>query len=76
MRTDYRLTAEDEQRVTAAMVATVEGWRGPRERGIDRDALVRIGASSIGCGLADLRECEVLWLEGRAARTLDAEVRS
>jgi len=73
MGSDYRMTVEDETRATAAMRETVRTWQGPRERGIDRDALVRIGAHAIGCGLEDLRASEVDWMTGRAQRTIDDE---
>ena len=79
-RMGYRLSADDETRITAAMRETIRGWiresttRDPARvlAGVDRvELLARAGLAAIGCWLVDLRACEVDWLFGRAARELD-----
>jgi hypothetical protein len=72
--TSYRLTADDEGRITDRLVDVTGGWNwhgaGPRDAGVDRLALQRIAAHSIGCSLDDLRDCEVEWINGRIERVL------
>jgi hypothetical protein len=62
-----RLTDADRTTIRARLAQTVADWTGPRETGIDTEALVRIGANAIGCTLYDLRPVEVAWLRAEAA---------
>lgn len=70
--TAYRLTGEDEDRITERLVEVVEGW-SPSERqdgGVARLTLQRVAAHAIGCGLHDLREPELAWINGRIDRVI------
>lgn len=71
-RNEYRLSAEDESRITERLNEVIKGW-SPKERqdgGVARLTLQRIAAHSVGCTLPDLRDSEVEWINGRITRII------
>ena len=68
MSAAYRLTAEDERLVRAAIDGALERWNQHQPRGpvtLDAatvDNLTRIGAHAIGCSIHDLRPVELAWI--------------
>lgn len=75
--TEFRLTAEDEERVRSRQAEAVETWRreGPSwtPGSVDLEALYRLGCHSIGCSDADLREVERDWIRARAREAAGLE---
>jgi hypothetical protein len=77
--TAYRLTSGDEIRAIGAIGRTVETWYAQSTTGkiggdaaANTEALVRIGAHAMGCGLYDLRDIEIDWLRQQATARLEA----
>lgn len=69
----YRFTAEDEARIRAAVAEFASGLpasHGSQAKLVHAEQAARVGASSIGCGLHDLREVEVAWIYTEARRAL------
>lgn len=62
MRTEYRLTPDDEQRV-------IDAIRMRANDAFDWTTARRCGMYAIGCDERDLRDCELEWIDtaGRAA---------
>ena len=75
---EYRLTEADEDRMRAAIRRVWHQYEtegGPRERGIEDEAMRRLAAHSIGCSLYDLRPVELQWVDseiGEVRLGLDA----
>lgn len=66
--TAYRFTDADEGASVRRMAETVALWKQSSATGevqtdpTTREALVRVGAAAIGCGIYDLRDSELSWL--------------
>ena len=65
----YRLTEEDEGRVTARIDETLADWkRAGHSRPVavgtvEWETLRRLAFHSIGCSVHDLRDSEIAWVE-------------
>lgn len=68
-RDGYRLTEADESRIIAAVDGYYRKLANGRVPGSFKvggdqiEAMRRVGAASIGCGLVVLRDCEIDWLD-------------
>jgi hypothetical protein len=77
MNETYRLTADDELAIARRMrqVADDQGMhRASNEARCGlMEQLIRVGLGAIACSTADLRDSELMWVEGQAEQVLGVE---